>query len=149
MVTLDSLLMQHILGPRPHFILKSFVGDATLTYRLPASHKSFIMKAVVIQAPKKAELVTERPEPKLRHDYVKVKTVAVALNPTGILLDFAHGWRPSAKRVYRLETRGLSCEPWSAVRMRLFRYSRRGRGERHKLMEGWGQYIWDSTRWQW
>jgi len=40
------------------------------------------MKAVVIQAPKKAELVSDRPEPKLRHDYVKVKTVAVALNPT-------------------------------------------------------------------
>ncbi|MCJ1399246.1 hypothetical protein MMC11_002448 [Xylographa trunciseda] len=40
------------------------------------------MKAVVIQAPKKAELVPDRPEPRLRHDYVKVKTVAVALNPT-------------------------------------------------------------------
>ena len=41
------------------------------------------MKAVVVQAPGKAELVSDRPEPKLRHDYVKVKTVAVALNPTG------------------------------------------------------------------
>ncbi|MCJ1281879.1 hypothetical protein MMC26_001202 [Xylographa opegraphella] len=40
------------------------------------------MKAVVIKAPKNAELVSDRPEPKLRHDYVKVKPVAVALNPT-------------------------------------------------------------------
>ncbi|MCJ1474125.1 hypothetical protein MMC13_002783 [Lambiella insularis] len=40
------------------------------------------MKAVVIQASKKAELVSDRPLPKLRPDYVKVKTVAVALNPT-------------------------------------------------------------------
>jgi NADPH:quinone reductase-like Zn-dependent oxidoreductase len=41
------------------------------------------MKAIVIQGPKEAELVTDRPEPKLRDGYLKIKTVAVALNPTG------------------------------------------------------------------
>jgi len=39
-------------------------------------------KAIVIQAPGKAELVSDRPIPKLRDDYILVKTVAVALNPT-------------------------------------------------------------------
>jgi NADPH:quinone reductase-like Zn-dependent oxidoreductase len=40
------------------------------------------MKAVVIQGPGEAALVTDRPVPKLRDDYVLVKTVAVACNPT-------------------------------------------------------------------
>ncbi|KAJ5760295.1 zinc-binding oxidoreductase ToxD [Penicillium odoratum] len=40
------------------------------------------MKAVVITSPKKAGVVTDRPLPKLRDDYILVKTVAVALNPT-------------------------------------------------------------------
>ncbi|KAI5460835.1 chaperonin 10-like protein [Mariannaea sp. PMI_226] len=39
-------------------------------------------KAIVIQGPKDAQLVTDRPLPKLRDDYILVKTVAVALNPT-------------------------------------------------------------------
>ncbi|KAB8239565.1 hypothetical protein ETB97_006740 [Aspergillus alliaceus] len=39
-------------------------------------------KAVVITAPKKASLVSDRPIPKLRDDYILVKTVSVALNPT-------------------------------------------------------------------
>lgn len=39
-------------------------------------------KAVVIQGPKEAKLVTDRPIPKLRDGYILVKTVAVALNPT-------------------------------------------------------------------
>ncbi|KAJ8104390.1 chaperonin 10-like protein [Lipomyces tetrasporus] len=39
-------------------------------------------KAIVIQAPKVAELVTDRPLPTLRDDYILVETVAVALNPT-------------------------------------------------------------------
>src|SRR5258708_29665778 len=40
------------------------------------------MKAVVMQGDKKAALVEDRPEPKLRPDYVLVETKAVALNPT-------------------------------------------------------------------
>ncbi|KAJ5887789.1 hypothetical protein N7495_007830 [Penicillium taxi] len=39
-------------------------------------------KAVVIISPKVAGLVTDRPIPKLRDDYILVKTVAVGLNPT-------------------------------------------------------------------
>ncbi|KAK9327502.1 chaperonin 10-like protein [Lipomyces starkeyi] len=39
-------------------------------------------KAIVIKAPKIAELVTDRPLPTLRDDYILVETVAVALNPT-------------------------------------------------------------------
>ncbi|KAB8078305.1 chaperonin 10-like protein [Aspergillus leporis] len=39
-------------------------------------------KAVVITAPEKASVVSDRPIPKLRDDYILVKTVAVALNPT-------------------------------------------------------------------
>lgn len=39
-------------------------------------------KAVVITSPKHADLVTDRPIPTLRDDYILVKTVAVALNPT-------------------------------------------------------------------
>ncbi|OJJ42535.1 hypothetical protein ASPZODRAFT_137171 [Penicilliopsis zonata CBS 506.65] len=39
-------------------------------------------KAVVVTSPKKAEVVTDRPLPALRDDYILVKTVAVALNPT-------------------------------------------------------------------
>jgi len=41
------------------------------------------MKAIVIQGLGDAQLVNDRPAPKLRDDYIKVKTVAVALNPTG------------------------------------------------------------------
>lgn len=40
------------------------------------------MKAVVMQGDKKAALVSDRPEPKLRPDYMLVRTQAVALNPT-------------------------------------------------------------------
>jgi len=40
------------------------------------------MKAIVIQGPNEAKLVTDHPEPKLRDGYLKIKTVAVALNPT-------------------------------------------------------------------
>lgn len=40
-----------------------------------------MQKAIVIEAPGVAKLVTDRPIPKLRDGYVLVKTVAVALNP--------------------------------------------------------------------
>lgn len=40
------------------------------------------MKAIVLQGDKEAALVTDRPEPQLRPDYVLVSTKAVALNPT-------------------------------------------------------------------
>lgn len=39
-------------------------------------------RAIQIQAPGEAKLVSDAPIPKLRDDYIKVKTVAVALNPT-------------------------------------------------------------------
>ena len=39
-------------------------------------------KAIVIRGLKKAELVSDRPIPNLRDDYILVKTAAVALNPT-------------------------------------------------------------------
>ena len=39
-------------------------------------------KAVVVQAPKQAAVVTDRPLPKLRPGYLLVKVCAVALNPT-------------------------------------------------------------------
>lgn len=39
-------------------------------------------KAVVVTAPKVAGLVTDRPLPTLRDDYILIKTEAVALNPT-------------------------------------------------------------------
>ncbi|KAL5364836.1 chaperonin 10-like protein [Aspergillus floccosus] len=39
-------------------------------------------KAVVIQGPRQAAVVTDRPLPALRDGYILVKTVAVALNPT-------------------------------------------------------------------
>lgn len=41
-----------------------------------------VQKAVELQGPKDAKLVNNRRLPKLRDDYVLVKTVAVALNPT-------------------------------------------------------------------
>ena len=41
-----------------------------------------MQKAVVIQGPKKAAVVSDRPIPKLRDHYILVKTAAVALNPT-------------------------------------------------------------------
>jgi NADPH:quinone reductase-like Zn-dependent oxidoreductase len=41
-----------------------------------------VQKAVVVTAPKVAELVTDRPIPALRDDYILVKVVSVALNPT-------------------------------------------------------------------
>ncbi|CAI7606437.1 unnamed protein product [Penicillium glandicola] len=40
------------------------------------------MKAVIVTQPKTEGLVTDRPTPKLRDDYVLVKTVSVGLNPT-------------------------------------------------------------------
>ncbi|KNG83239.1 protein TOXD [Aspergillus nomiae NRRL 13137] len=39
-------------------------------------------KAIVVTSPKQESLVTDRPIPALRDDYILVKTVAVALNPT-------------------------------------------------------------------
>lgn len=39
-------------------------------------------KAVTVSAPKQATLVTDRPLPTLRDDYILVKTVSVAINPT-------------------------------------------------------------------
>lgn len=39
-------------------------------------------KAIIVTEPKKAGLVTDRPIPKLRDDYILVKTVSVGLNPT-------------------------------------------------------------------
>ncbi|KAH7129519.1 chaperonin 10-like protein [Dactylonectria estremocensis] len=39
-------------------------------------------KAIVVTSPQKADLVTDRPIPALRDDYILVKTVSVALNPT-------------------------------------------------------------------
>ncbi|KAF7589084.1 hypothetical protein BBP40_004789 [Aspergillus hancockii] len=48
-------------------------------------------KAVVITAPKEASVVSDRPIPKLRDDYILVKTVAVGLNPTDWKhIDFIH-----------------------------------------------------------
>ncbi|KAK8143262.1 hypothetical protein G3M48_007489 [Beauveria asiatica] len=44
---------------------------------LPATQK-----AIVIQGPGVAKVVTDRPIPELRHDYILVKTAAVGLNPT-------------------------------------------------------------------
>ena len=41
------------------------------------------MKAIVIEEPGKAILNSSRAQPKLRDEYIRVKTVAVALNPTG------------------------------------------------------------------
>ena len=41
-----------------------------------------VQRAIQIQAPKLAKLVTDAPIPQLRNDYIKVKTVAVGLNPT-------------------------------------------------------------------
>ncbi|KAK9351747.1 chaperonin 10-like protein [Lipomyces doorenjongii] len=43
---------------------------------------SHTQKAIVIQGPKVAKLVDDRPLPTLRDDYILVQTVAVALNPT-------------------------------------------------------------------
>ncbi|KAK6196587.1 putative PKS/NRPS-like protein biosynthetic cluster [Pestalotiopsis sp. IQ-011] len=40
------------------------------------------MKAIVVTSPQQESLVTDRPIPKLRDDYVLVKTASVALNPT-------------------------------------------------------------------
>lgn len=40
------------------------------------------MKAVIVTQPKTEGLVTDRPIPKLRDDYILVKTVSVGLNPT-------------------------------------------------------------------
>ncbi|KAI9812614.1 MAG: hypothetical protein M1827_004603 [Pycnora praestabilis] len=40
------------------------------------------MRAIVIQGPKQAKLVSDAPVPKLRDEYILVKVVAVALNPT-------------------------------------------------------------------
>jgi NADPH:quinone reductase-like Zn-dependent oxidoreductase len=40
------------------------------------------MKAIVYQGPQQAEIVTDRPLPALRDEYILVKTVAIALNPT-------------------------------------------------------------------
>lgn len=39
-------------------------------------------KAIIVTEPKKAGLVSDRPIPKLRDDYILVKTVSVGLNPT-------------------------------------------------------------------
>lgn len=39
-------------------------------------------KAITVTAPKQASLVTDRPLPSLRDDYILVKTVSVAINPT-------------------------------------------------------------------
>ncbi|PVH95942.1 oxidoreductase-like protein [Periconia macrospinosa] len=41
-----------------------------------------VQKAIQIQGPKVAKLVTDAPIPPLRPEYIRVKTVAVALNPT-------------------------------------------------------------------
>ncbi|KAJ5192733.1 hypothetical protein N7449_008875 [Penicillium cf. viridicatum] len=40
------------------------------------------MKAVIVTQPKTEGLVTDRPIPKLRDDYILIKTVSVGLNPT-------------------------------------------------------------------
>ncbi|KAK3994450.1 zinc-binding dehydrogenase [Cladorrhinum sp. PSN332] len=40
------------------------------------------MKAIVVTSPGKASLVTDRPKPSLRDDYLLVKTHSIALNPT-------------------------------------------------------------------
>lgn len=41
-----------------------------------------VQRAIQIQGPKQAKLVSDAPIPKLRDGYIKVKTFAVALNPT-------------------------------------------------------------------
>lgn len=57
------------------------------------------IKAVVVEAPSKVGIVTV-PTPKLRDDYILVKTIAVSLNPT----DWQHiylgiGGDPTGTRV--------------------------------------------------
>lgn len=46
------------------------------------------MKALVIQGAGEAQVVSDWPVPKLRDGYIKVKTVAVGLNPTGMSLGY-------------------------------------------------------------
>lgn len=41
-----------------------------------------VQKSIIVQAPKHAELVTNHPIPALRGDYLLIRTVAVAVNPT-------------------------------------------------------------------
>jgi len=70
------------------------------------------MKAIVIQGPKEAELVTDRPEPKLRDGYLKIKTVAVALNPT----DWKHiDYLPSKGALVGCDFSGIVEEVGSGV----------------------------------
>lgn len=53
-----------------------------------------VQKAIQVEGPGKAQLVNNRPIPRLRDDYILVKTAAVALNPTD--------W----KHIYRMPTPG-------------------------------------------
>lgn len=41
-----------------------------------------VQKAIIVQSPKHAGLITNHPIPTLREDYLLIKTVAVAVNPT-------------------------------------------------------------------
>lgn len=54
----------------------------TLCYHSPVSTANMSQKAVIIKSPQQAVLSTNHPIPSLRDDYILVKTVAVALNPT-------------------------------------------------------------------
>ncbi|EAU38558.1 protein TOXD [Aspergillus terreus NIH2624] len=59
--------------------------NGTSYYPIPKPHTYFnttTMKAISVTAPQQEGLVTDRAIPTLRDDYILVKTVSVALNPT-------------------------------------------------------------------
>lgn len=61
-------------------------------------------KAIVIQGPGKAALIDNAPVPRLRPDYIKVKTVAVGLNPT----DWKHiDWMASPGAIVGCDYSGI------------------------------------------
>jgi NADPH:quinone reductase-like Zn-dependent oxidoreductase len=57
------------------------VNTYPVTYILPHTVPMATQTAIQIKGPGKAEIVTDTPMPKLRDDYIIVKTAAVALNP--------------------------------------------------------------------
>lgn len=69
-------------------------------------------KALQIKGTGRAELVSDVPFPKLRDDYILVKTVAVALNPT----DWKHiDWFGSAGAIVGCDYAGIVQEVGSKV----------------------------------
>ncbi len=81
--------MDYIAGPTGiirRCDTRYYISSDSAGLRPPLSKTIFTkmatQKAIVIQAPKHAAVVTDRPIPKLRPGYLLVKTSAVALNPT-------------------------------------------------------------------